>query len=195
MEIRAAALNLIERLRQVWEDLNERERKLMLLLGITLAVLILFLPAFLAYRSVSEIADENEAIRDALRQMETRSGELSQRRAQRLAAERRYRTKPPSLGSFLEERTRQAGVQLGSVTDEADERVGGFLKRTTRARLDNINLRALVQLMTLIENSGFAIAIDFVRIEHFRSGDSYDVELGLSSFEKSSAPAGADDED
>ncbi len=187
--------NILDPLQSMWDNLSERERKLVMLMGAIFAAIVLVLPAFLAHRFVSEMSTENQAIRDALRNMELHAPELAEKRALRMAAERRYTQKPPALGSFIEEKAKQSGLQLGSVTDEADRNVGSYLKKSTRVHLDNVNLRALVDLMAAVENSGFAIAIDFLRIEHFRSGDSYNVELGVTSYEKGATPAAGDSEE
>ena len=38
--------------------------------------------------------------------------------------------------------------------------------------------------MSAIENSIYPIAVDYIQIEHYRTGDQYNIKLGVVSYEK-----------
>lgn len=186
MELRA-----LDGARAAFENLNERERKLVLVLGIVLVVLVVFLPLYLLTSSVSDIEEENEQIREALREISQHGGELAEWDAQRQAAERRYRNPAPPLGSFLEAKAREAGYDRPlEVTDQPEKVEGGFTRRNTRASLPNVDLRTAIDMMTAIENSPYPVAIERLHVEHFQTGDRYNIQLGVVAFDKE-RPAGA----
>ena len=186
------ALSALDGARAAYENLNERERRLVLALGVVLVLLVVFLPLYLLTSSVSDIEEENQQIRDALREISQHSGELAEWEAQREAAERQYQNPAPPLGSFLEAKAREAGYDRPlEVTDQPEKVESGFTRRNTRASLPNVDLRTAVEMMTAIENSPYPVAIERLHIEHFQAGDRYNIQLGVVAFDKNRAARGA----
>ena len=186
------ALSALDGARAAYENLNERERRLVLALGVVLVLLVVFLPLYLLTSSVSDIEDENQQIRDALREISQHGGELAEWEAQREAAEQQYRNPAPPLGSFLEAKAREAGYDRPlEVTDQPEKVASGFTRRNTRASLPNVDLRTAVEMMVAIENSPYPVAIERLHIEHFQTGDRYNVQLGIVAFDKNRPARGS----
>jgi len=176
------------------DNLNERERKLVGVLGAVVVVIVVVLPFYLMTAAISDIETENQQIADVLRDIQRARSTLAQREAEREAAAARYRTKAPPLGSFIEARAGDEELTLREVTDQPEQVIGSFRRRHVRASLPNVNLRPAIKMLTNIENSRFPVALERVQIEHFRSGDSYNVQLGVIAYERREEEA-ADDED
>lgn len=184
------ATSALEPVRRFWENLNERERKLVAVLGVVLILLVVVLPLYLATASISDTEEENLEIASLIREINRSKGRLQEREAERRATERRYQTKAPALGSFVEAKAREVSLAVREVTDQPEQVSGGFRRRSVRATLPGVGLRAVVDLMASIENSPFPVAIDQIHIEHFQPGDRYNVTLGVVAYDKT-RPAGA----
>lgn len=178
-------------MRAAFENLNERERKLVVALGIVVVLLVVFLPIYLLTSSVSDVEEENEQIRQALRDISQQGGQLAEWEAEREAAERRYESPAPPLGSFLEAKAREAGYDRPlEVTDQPEKVEGGFTRRNTRASLPGVGLRTAIDMMTAVENSPYPVAIERLHIEHYQAGDRYNVQLGVIALDKNRAGGG-----
>jgi len=174
--------------RRAYENLNDRERRLVTILAIVLGALAVLVPLWLITSSIGDIEDENAQIRDVLGDISRARVELAQREAERQAAERRYDSPAPPLGSFLEAHAREAGYSAPlEVTDQPDQVASGFTKRGVRASLRGVGLRTAVDLMAAVENANKPVAIDMIQVEHFQNGDQYNVQLGVIAFDRQRA--------
>jgi hypothetical protein len=187
-------MSAIDSVRGAYENLNDREKKLVTTLATVLVCVVVFLPLWLATSAISEVEEENAAIRAVLRDISRSSAELAEREAAREAAARRYDTKAPPLGSFLEAKARDAGYERPlEVTDQPEKVAGGFTRRHVRANLPGVGLRSAIDMLVEVENSPYPVAIERLSIEHFQAGDRYNVEVGLFAFDRESS--GGDDDD
>lgn len=183
-----------ENARRAYENLNDRERKLVLALGAVLAVLVVLLPLYLMNSSISSIEDDNRAISDVLREIDHSRTAIVQRQAQRRAAMRLYEHQTPPLGSFLEQKASEQGMTLSEVNDQPQKDLGKYRRRELRATLPNVGLAAVIRMMAAIENSPFPVAIERIHINHYRSGDQYNVQLGVVAYDledTGKSPSGA----
>ena len=183
--------NTVEGARRAFDNLNERERRLVSVLGIALCVFVVGLPLALSSMAISDLADENRELSDVLRDVQRARGLLTQRQAERIATERIYDQVAPSLGSFLEEQAREVGLTVRELNDQPDKVVAAFRRRHTRVTLPGVGLRAVVDLMAAVETSGYPVAIEQLQVEHFQTGDRYNVRLGVITFERSAPPSTA----
>lgn len=175
-----------DKLRRSFENLSEREQRLLIVLGVVAIAMLVVLPLSLAYRSMSEITEENDEIRSILATMERRKLVFEEKARRQRVLERKYRRDPPSLSTFVAERAKRYGVELREFSDQPAKEMEGFTRRSVRARLpDGLGLATIIQLMAAIGNSEYPIAIEAIRIEHFQPGDSYNnVEIDVVAYER-----------
>jgi len=189
-------LGIFDSVRSAFDNLNDRERKLVGILGAVAAAMLVFLPLWLIASAITDVEDENTEIRDVLRDISHARAEVAERRAQREAAERRYDSPAPPLGSFLEAKAREAGYDRPlEVTDQPERVASGFTRRHVRASLPGVGLRTVIDMMTEVENSPFPVAIERLQIEHFQAGDRYNVEVGVIAFDRNERSGRGDDDD
>lgn len=189
-------LGVFDSVRSAFDNLNARERKLVGLLGAIAGAVIVFLPLFMIASAISDIEDENTEIRSVLRDIARAETQLAALRAEREAAERRYDTPAPPLGSFLEAKSREAGYDRPLEVTEQPERVeGGYTRRHVRASLPGVGLRTAVDMLTEVRNSPYPVAVELLQIEHFQAGDRYNVEVGVIAFDRASRGRSSDDDD
>jgi type II secretory pathway component PulM len=179
-----ALRNILESLQASWDNLNAREKQLVSLLGAVFAAIALLLPLYLGWSELTELQDANDDMTEILREFEKNSATLSKRAAEKKAARRRYDNRAPALGGYVEDKARQFGLKLGDITEQPDRDMGAFTRRSTRVKLPEASLRPLIRWMAEIENSPHAIAIDYIRIEHYQTGDKYSAEIGISAFDR-----------
>lgn len=181
--------NVFESLRRSWQGLNERERRLVALMGLTLVGFVVFGVFYLSQNAVSEVEAENDQLETALADIGRARARLQERAAERDAAERRYATKAPALGSFVEATAHDNQLTLREVVDQPAEVSGRYTRRAVNVQLPNVNLRPIVDLMAAIENSPYPVAIEQIQVEHFQAGDQYNVKLGVVAYDRAAAAA------
>lgn len=181
--------SLLESLRRSWQGLNERERRLVALMGMTLVSFVIFGIFYLSQSAINDAEAENELLETQLADIGRARARLQQRAAERDAAERRYAKRAPSLGSFVEATAHENQLTLREVVDQPEEVSGRYTKRAVNVQLPNVNLRPIVDLMAAIENSPFPVAIESIQMEHFQAGDQYNVKLGVVAYDRA-GPAG-----
>jgi hypothetical protein len=179
--------NATDGLRRYYDNLNERERKLVGLLGLVLGLIVVVLPLYLLTHAIGQLEEENRDINAVLRDISRSRAKLQEREAEREASARRYARKAPPLGSFIEAKAQSQGLRVREVNDQPEKKIGDFTRRHTRVTLPNVGLKPVIEMMAAIENSPYPVAIERVRIEHFRSGDQYNVQLGVIAFDAEDA--------
>ncbi|MFK8002988.1 MAG: hypothetical protein AB8H86_25690 [Polyangiales bacterium] len=175
---------ITDRIQGALANLNDRERKLLGAMGIVFVGLVVFLPLYLISSSISEISTENEGISNVLRDIARARPQLAQREAEREASMARYRTAAPPLGSFMEARASEQELTLREVNEQPAKVIGEFRRRNTRATLPNVGLRPVVKMLTAIVNSRYPVALERLQFEHFRSGDTYNVQVGIVTYSR-----------
>lgn len=177
--------SIVDMIRSMWENLNERERKLVAILSGVLLVLGIMVPLVIVTISFGEAADRNELLLETLRDLERDRSKFVKRIADRKKAELRYASVTPSLAGLIEEKARSLGIQIrGDITEQPEKKEGRWRRRGVRVRLPNVGLRPWVQLLSALESTSYPVAIDLLKVEHFQTGDQYDVEIGLVAFDK-----------
>jgi len=184
---------IFDRLRSSWENLNDRERRMLMLLGGVLVALLLFTPPLLLSLSNSELEAQNGELRSVLEQLSIQHARLSLLTEDRKNAELRYRNRTPPLGSFMESEAKKQGLTLQEVTDQPEKTVGRYLRRSVSVSLPQIGLTPVISLLSSIVESGHPVAIEEIQLDHFQPGDQYSVKLGILTYDKLATATTTDD--
>lgn len=186
---------LFERVRAFWENLNDRERRMLSVLGAIFAALILLMPPVLLVLDNTELEAQNAELRSVVEQLDVQRNRLARIAQERLTAEQRYLNKTPPLGSFLESEAKKQGLTLQEVTDQPEKTVGRYLRRSVTVALPQVALTPLINLLSSIVESGHPVVVDQLQIDHYSPGDQFNVKLGVLTFDKLSAAASATTEE
>jgi hypothetical protein len=176
--------NIFDRLRASWDNLNDRERRMLTALGGVVLALLLLLPPVLLSMGNSELQAQNDELRSVLDQLAIQRGRLMQLADDRKKAEQRYKNKTPPLGSFLESEAKKQGLTLQEVTDQPEKTVGRYLRRSVTVSLPQTGLTPVINLMSSIVESGHPVAIQEIQLDHYQPGDQYSVKLGILTYDK-----------
>ena len=181
--------SILDRLRSAWENLNDRERRMLSVLGGVLVVLLLLVPPGMLTLGNSELQTQNDELRSLLDQLSIQRARLLQLAQDRKNAEQRYQNKTPPLGSFLESEAKKQGLTLQEVTDQPEKTVGRFQRRSITVSLPQTGLTPVIKLLSSIVESGHPVAIQEIQLDHYQPGDQYHVRLGVLTYDKLSSTA------
>lgn len=168
-------------------NLNPRERKLVSALIVVLAVMfVLGVPIGLE-SWVSSKREDNQALRDALDNVQASRATIRDRQAKKDAIASRYANKAPELAGWLESSAKKQKLEITDSVDRPPVPIGKrYTERSTTIHLKKVGMLALSRFIESLEQSGSPVAVTRLNLRR-RMGeqDSYDVELGVSAWDRS----------
>jgi len=168
-----------------WADaLSDRERRLLSIMAVVFVAIGVVVPMYVAISSISGIETENAEIAQVLQDIRRSEPRLRQEKAERIAVERLYNRKAPSLGGFLEERAQQYGVTGLGITDQPKLDLGAYSRRSVRVSLPVVELRPLIEMLADIENSSYPVSIERIQMTGGRMRTGYTVKLGVNAYDR-----------
>ena len=172
-------------LRDQFEKLSTREQKLVSIFGILLALfIVLGLPVYV-YGQVSSADETNDKIRKLLTDLDKAKDLLAKRKGQRDALAMRYARKAPVLDAFIEKAAQEFQLTVPEYKKRPEVLHGKTYKeRITVVRMRKVSMLPLVKTLEKIETSGYPVSISRLKIKKRTSPDSFDVELGVSAYDK-----------
>ncbi|MGA3120100.1 MAG: hypothetical protein ABSF69_04950 [Polyangiaceae bacterium] len=171
-------------------QMNARERKLVGVLGFIGALLALCAIPFGFDALVRSEATDNDEIRQALSDVQDARGRVRQGQARKDAILARYVHKAPSLAGYLEQTARQQKLEVTESTPLPDLPHGKrYSEHGTNIHLKKAGMLPIARFLEAIEKSNYPIAVTRLNVRK-RSGenDSYDVEVGVSSYDRTEEP-------
>lgn len=187
--------SLFDRLRATWENLNDRERRMLSILGVVLGAVLLIMPPILLVMDNADLEAQNGELRSVVEQLDLQRNRLAHLAQERRAADAKYLNKTPPLGSFMESEAKKQGLTLQEVTDQPEKTVGKYLRRSVTVALPQVALTPLINLLSSIVESGHPVAVDQLQIDHYQAGDQYNVKMGILTFDKMQGATAANSEE
>ena len=176
-------MRFLDSLRESWEKLSERERRLLGISGGVFVLMIVFVAVWTTSSAVAEVEEERDSIRKVLTDIELAGDMLAKRMAERKAIEARFQTKMPQLAAFVEGKARAEGLEVRQVLEEPQKDVSGYKRYGARVSFQGVSLRPVMRLLAAISEEQAPIAVGNIDIQHYQSGDNYKVEIGGGGFE------------
>jgi general secretion pathway protein M len=172
-------------------EMNARERRLLVIIGFVAGVLLLLAVPFGVEAIVRSDLGDNDELRQALADVQDARGRVRERQARKDAIVTRYAKKAPPLAGYLEQEARQQKLEVTDSTPLPDVPHGKrYVEHGTNIHLKKTGMLPLARFLESIEKSGYPVAVTRLSIRK-RSGenDSYDVEAGVSSYDRTEPPA------
>ena len=186
----------LARLRDWFDKLGPRERRLMSVLGVALAAFLLFLVPIALSFSLSSRRDTNKALAEAISSIRNAREDIQKKQERRDAVIARYANRAPLLATVLEKAARDNKVEIQESRDLPEVPHGKkYVERGTVVRLRKSGMLQLSKMIEQIEQQRLPVSVSRLNIRR-RGGerDSYDVELGLAAYDRNEpatpAPAG-----
>jgi general secretion pathway protein M len=170
--------------------MNERERKLVGVLGVVAAIVVLAAVPFGLDLYVRSARADNDDLRQALADVQDARGRIRERQARKDMVMARYAHTAPPLAGFLEQTARVQKLEVTESNPLPDIPHGKrFTEHGTNVHLKKAGMLPVAKFLEAIERSGYAVAVTRLNIRK-RAGeaDSFDVEVGVSSYDRVEAP-------
>jgi general secretion pathway protein M len=173
------------------EKLNPRERRLAMILAGFVAFLILIAGPVALESLIFSRQGDNDDLRSALSAVQGARAQVRERQARKDAISYRYGKKAPVLAGFLEQSARAQKLEVTDSVDRPEVPHGKrYVERNTVIHLKKAGMYPISKFIEGLEKSGYPVAVTRLSIRK-RSGepDSYDVEIGVSAYDRNEAPA------
>lgn len=169
-----------------FDQLAERERKLLTIFGAIFGGMVLLLGPFLVRMTVGEKETRNQAYRDVIQQIADERVTLARRREEVARVDSRYARRAPALAGFLAQMADQSGVQIPETQDRSVVPHGKtFKERQTRIHLTKLGMLSLSNFLEKIAQSGYAVSLSGLDIQKRASkDDEFDAELDVSAYDR-----------
>jgi general secretion pathway protein M len=169
--------------------LSARERRMMSILGGVVGfVCFVGLPGGLEAAVISrksEVAELHAAL-DAVRAART---QIRERQSKKDSIALRYAKRAPPLAGFIEELARAQKLEVTDSVDRPEVPHGKkFSERSTTIHLKKSGMLAIAKFLESVETSGYPVIVSRLDLRK-RAGepDSYDVEIGISAYDRTAA--------
>ena len=173
------------------DRLNPRERRLVTILGGVLGFfVILGIPVGLE-SIVHARESDNQETYAALTAVQGARAQVRARQEKKAALVSRYAKKAPALAGFLEQAAHDQKLEVTDSVDRPDVPHGKrYSERSTTVHLKKAGMLAIAKFLETIEKSGYPVEVSrFTLRKRPGDADSYDVEVGISAYDRSDAVA------
>lgn len=178
----------------IWlSELSPRERRLVVVFGAIAGAMLLFLVPLGIDAVMGSRRRENADLREAIAKVQAGRALVKSRQAKREQVVARYAKRAPKLGGFLEQLAKEQAIDIPEAQDKPELPIGKrYVERSIVVRLRKVAGLPLLKFLESIEQSGHPVAISRLNVRK-RGGDhdSYDVELGVSAYDRNDSPAPA----
>lgn len=180
-------------IRDRFDNLAERERRLLFVFfGLLGFMLLVFVP-ILVRMGVSDMAAENEQLKTVLDEIASERASLAKRQAQTGVLERRYGSQAPALAGWLAQIADDVGVDIPETQERSTVPRGKtFKERGVHIRLSKVGMYQLSNFMEKVSASSYPVIISRIDIKK-RGGkaDEYDAEMDITAFDRGEKKAPA----
>lgn len=170
--------------RDAYENLTERERRLVALLGVVAVLIVVVLPILFMTAEVSDMEAENEELRAVMREIEQARPRLARIAAERDATSERYANRAPALGGFVEQRAAAHGLSLREINDQPELALGSYMRRGVRVRMPDVAIDPVLEMLEEIDRSDHPVAVSRLQIDRYRDAGNFNVEVGVSAYDR-----------
>lgn len=140
-------------------------------------------------------ASHNADLATALGTVQSQRADLALRKARSQGIAARYAKRAPALGGLLEQEAKKAELQLSDSVDRPDVPSGkAYVERQTVVHVKKTGIVPILLMLEGIEQSGYPLSIPRLNLRK-RGGepDAYDVELGVSAYDRNAVAAAPKD--
>lgn len=181
------ANNPLNAVTEAIERMSPRERVLALLGGAVAALCLLGVIAFIVGSRVSDLEERNDAMRQALKDIERKRVPYLQARQKIDDLEARIGQQPLQLSGFLEGAAKEAGVEIRESNPRPPEAIGKkYLQNSMDLRLTKVTLEPLAKFLRRIEtNPGNLVLVTALTVRALDDKHvDFSVDMTVSTYER-----------
>ena len=179
------------RIQERFEQLEARERTLVMIFGAVLAALIFLVVPLAVTGTLSGMRDDNEQLREALRAVYDGHEGMALRKAENQALDARYKSPAPALAGFLSKLADKNDIDIKTSQDRPTVPHGSdYEERATTLDLARgVGMYSLAKFMESIERAGYPLSITRMSLRrNISQVDSYTVDkLTVAAYHRTEA--------
>ncbi len=171
--------------------LNPREQRVATIFVIVAGAMLLLAVPIGMQSLVSSRKAENDELRAALTAVQAARSQVRDRQFAKDAIATRYQKKTPPLAGFLQESARSNKIDVTDSVDRPEVPHGKrYVERNTVIHFKKASMLPVAKFLETVEKSQHPVSVTRLNVRK-RSGepDSYDVEVGVSAYDRTEAPA------
>lgn len=189
-----ANTNALEGLRARWDRLSERERMLVGLLGAAAVLVTLVIVIVLGDSALGDLRENNQAIRQALKDIAANRDNYVRARAKAAAVESRIPKGGIQLDTFIEKAQNEAGVVVSDSAPQQPQQVKNtkYVEHTTVVRIRKCTLDQLANFLRKLETGPTLVVVTGLNA-HVRDDkhEDLEVEMRVTTWERAPDKPGA----
>jgi type II secretory pathway component PulM len=169
-----------------WERLAPRERRLFAALAAALLGTATIVGTYLLFSSVSDLQDDNAAMRDALTAIAKHRDEFLEAKARSAAQEARIGNDPPQLTADIEAAAREENIQIAESSERPTSPAGRrYVEHDVDIKVREVDLQSLTKFLRRLETGPRLIFFTRLSIKRrFSEAEKLDVEATATAFER-----------
>jgi type II secretory pathway component PulM len=156
---------MFDRLRDMWERLGPRERRLGALLGVVVVVCGVLYVAFMIQDGLHDLERHNDDTRAILATLNNRREELIEARSKQGETTAMIAEEHTALPTYLEKIAGEVGVQIRAQTAKPTVARGKFHEHALQVTLFDLSLEQLAKLLRGIETQSPVVVTQRVQIK------------------------------
>lgn len=182
----------MERLRDRWEQISPREQRLILALGITFVVVVLFLLGRGITGGLDALNEKNQEARATLRVLH--DYRQNQGNSAGEAQEVKLPDEPVKLQSYLEGIAGEVGISIPGFNPQADATKEGVVTASTRFQIRGISLQQLTDFLEKVETKSPHVVVQSLDIKRdFREKQKLDIDMHVTTYANAKKSEEAED--
>lgn len=173
-----------DKARDFWDRISPRERRLVLIAGIALPIIIAIWLGLSIRDGLVDMEHRNDKTRKALNVlMDLRArGETSQKSDDVVSM---MGTEPLSLPTYLDNAAKKANFTLKSTSPHPPATRNGFVTNSVTCSLDDLTIDQLKTFLSEVEQGSKVVAVTHIDLRRdFRDKTKLDVQLEVSTYSK-----------
>ena len=132
---------------------------------------------------MDELREERDELQEALAAIDAAAPRIEAAMRRKEAADARYDHPVGPLGSYVEKKAEEQGLELRQVNEQPETKLGKYTRRHVRVNMNSVELRPLMRMVASLYDGNVPVALEQLDIQHYAGGDRYNVELGVYAFD------------
>jgi type II secretory pathway component PulM len=169
-----------------WDRLAPRQRRLIAAALATAAFLVAVFGAWIVFSDISELEDDNVAIREALKSIATNRDIYLEAKSRSAAQEARIGVDPPQLTGDIEAAAHEEQIEIAESSERPTTPAGRrYVEHDVDIKIREVGLQALSKFLRRLETGPRLIVFTHLSIKRrFSDQEKLEVEATATAFER-----------